>query len=188
MGYIGETSPVQRAPKYGPGPNWLPPRCIVVGCDQSSWGAMPVLLCSEHALLVWRSVQNWDDRALRPKSDALRETQRAAEERLPESGEIYFVYANGLIKVGWSSQAWKRLRTYGPDAEVLCLYPGSRADERDLHRTLTPYRAAGREWYEDCPFTRRLAQDAVDRYGPPRIAATTWTRPKPSALRPRSYR
>lgn len=102
-----------------------------------------------------------------------------------EQGQIYFVRINGMIKVGWSSRLRSRLKSYGASAEILCHYPATRQDETLLHRQLSPYRAKGREWYEDCRLIADLVDDSIERYGKPSIFPD-WTKPKPDTICSRS--
>jgi hypothetical protein len=82
------------------------------------------------------------------------------------SRPIYFLALDDKVKVGWTSNLEQRMKSYPPHSRLLVTYPGSRADERDLHRTLATSRVAGREWYERTPHietTIREAQLRLDR-------------------------
>lgn len=104
-----------------------------------------------------------------------------------EQGQIYFVRLNGMIKVGWSSKLRSRLKSYGASAEILCHYPASRPEERDLHRQLRPYLAMGREWYQECQLLVDVVAGVIQRHGEPTIFPA-WTRPKADlAAKPRSW-
>lgn len=103
--------------------------------------------------------------------------KRQEEVRGDSKGHIYFVRLNGLIKVGWSKAVHQRLRSYGPDVEVLTIYPGSRDDETNLHRQLRPSLAVGREWYEDNAILTDFVARAVAEHGEPEVY-DFWTRPK----------
>lgn len=94
-------------------------------------------------------------------------------------GHIYFVRLNGMVKVGWTRDLWKRLKAYGASAEVLCSYDGSRDDETNLHRQLRPVLAKGREWYEDGPIIADFIARAFKDFGAV-VPDTTgmWTQPK----------
>lgn len=80
-------------------------------------------------------------------------------------GDIYCLRLNGLIKIGWSSDLIGRIHSYGPRVEVLCTFPGSRADERDLHRALKACRAHGREWYEYRGEVKRWVAEMILEHG-----------------------
>lgn len=93
------------------------------------------------------------------------------------NGHIYFVRLNGLVKVGWSRDVAARLRAYGPEVEVLAVYPGTRDDETYLHRQLRPSLKVGREWYEDNAILADYVARAVAEHGEPNVR-DDWTRPK----------
>lgn len=176
--------------------------CILADCDRTvipdpdETAEYPI--CWEHSVEIWQMVQRRrhlptviglsaelsaaHDQKVQAKIEADLAEERAAF-LAQRNGDIYFVRLNGLIKVGWSRDLAKRLRAYGPDVEILCHYPGTRDDETNLHRQLTPYRAKGREWYEDCKLLHDLAQQAIDQHGPPRVVAE-WTKPK-QIIKPR---
>lgn len=109
--------------------------------------------------------------------------QAKAERKARIDGHIYFVRLNGLVKAGWSGDVAERLRAYGPDVEVLCVYPGTRDDETNLHRQLRPVLARGREWYQDGPVVADFVAQAVAQHGEPKVHVG-WTRPK-EIVRPR---
>lgn len=171
--------------------------CIVPGCgdqlgldtpppyrrDTDAW--LPV--CYRHRAVVVRmsefSVNQEMREALRETVATSRAIERSHEQAIREgslrenAGHIYFVRLNGLIKAGWSRTVHERLRAYGPDVEVLAIYPGTRDDETNLHRQLTPARARGREWYEDGPIVAGFVAQAIEKHGEPEVR-DTWTRPK----------
>jgi hypothetical protein len=72
-------------------------------------------------------------------------------------GTVYFVLRDGLIKIGWTRNLYKRLwalgrgssfipgLTVGP-VEILHTMPGSRWAETDWHHTFAEQRVAG-EWF-----------------------------------------
>lgn len=113
------------------------------------------------------------------KLDLLEESDGATQ------GQIYFVRLNGLIKVGWASRLRSRLKRYGAGVVVLCHYPASRQEETELHRSLRPYLAMGREWYEDCQLINDVIAKVIERHGEPTIFPY-WTAPKPDVVCKRS--
>lgn len=192
----------QRSARINRGIDWSV--CLVPGCGESlhmfgvplhhdphwrdhEW-ALP--LCLRHLFVAQRQAANVADHDAEVAVEALAkviekrqvkidaEAERAKREHLAKTtGAIYFVRLNGLVKVGWSRTVDARLQAYGPDVEVLCIYPATRNDETCLHRQLTPARARGREWYEDGPIIKAFVDEAVAKWGKPRVA-DLWTRPK----------
>lgn len=147
---------------------------------------------------IWQKVEQRDsERCDTPVQwsearEYIRDDQRAKRRkarRQPSAlGEIYFVQIDSLIKVGWTSKLADRVRSYGPNAELLANYPATRADEVLLHQQLAPARYRGREWYEDSPIVRDYIARAIQTHGPPRFAAINWSAPKGPTARPKRSR
>lgn len=148
--------------------------CLVPGCGRelkafgNLWHRDPerrdhtqsLPLCENHLSVAYTQACRRANDALMVKAvtQVLEHKEAKAAERDAASaeawkarttGHIYFVRLNGLVKAGWSRDVDQRLRAYGPDVEVLTVYPGTRDDETNLHRQLRPVLARGREWYED---------------------------------------
>lgn len=157
-------------------------------------------LCARHqAIIVNWATPAWHTADLRDMRERLarqwveREIKRerqadiAEENDGHEQGQIYFVRLNGMVKVGWSGKLRSRLKQYGASAEILCHYPATRDDETHLHRQLSPYRAKGREWYQDCKLIADIVAGVIERHGEPTIFPY-WTEPKADlAARPKSW-
>lgn len=154
-------------------------------------------MCSIHIAVIVRHVLRYPDRfpdvteaeaALEARAVQIGE-EYDAEQRDVEAafkrdlkagvvvGSIYYVRASGLIKVGYTLDMHDRLRAYGPGAELLVLYPGTRNDEKYLHRQLTPSRAKGREWYHEDAIVKRFISEALAEYGAPAFTRLDWTEP-----------
>lgn len=191
----------QRKAKIAGGLDWSV--CMVPNCG--SYVSSPpatmrdaeerLPLCIEHQMVAWRQVQRTNrepdviaaNAMLRARThikQQAREDELAARRKASIDGDIYILKTNGVIKVGWSRGVQGRIRHYGPETEVLCIYPGTRDDETALHRTFRPYLARGREWYEDCKIIRDYAEVIVEKHGEPRVH-DSWTRPKDPAVRMR---
>jgi len=182
-------------------------RCPIPGCIFPI--AEDALVCWQHSLQIWERVQTKHlesaGSAITTESVAAR-TARQADERKRrtqgslEPGWIYFLTLDDKIKVGWTANLEKRLRSYPPHARMVVTYPASRADERDLHRTLRQSLVAGREWYARTPQVleymrdvqltedKRHAEEAAYREAewrsiqPPRIANSRPIRPTRSEV------
>lgn len=117
-------------------------------------------VCAEHAVEIWEIVELRDQvpflrevlaTEIGRRDDiraACREAEKAETRKavtsLDAQGEIYYAKVGALIKVGWTSDLYQRMKSYGPEAELLACYPATRRDESHLHRNLTPSRAKGR--------------------------------------------
>lgn len=155
-------------------------------------------LCEQHANLAWGRIE-WRDtdrcHAEIPYAEARNyvrteaRAKRTAERRKPASmGQIYYVRVDGLVKVGWTTKLADRVRAYGPKAELVVNYPGTRADEAALHRQLTPARFRGREWYSDNDVIQMFIAQALEKYGPPRFQRIDWTEAPRQNIKPRRSR
>lgn len=137
------------------------PGCIFALDDEA-------LVCWRHSLQIWEQVQRQhlesagsavttesaDDRAARQAEERKRRTQSSLT-----PGWIYFLELDEKIKVGWTSDLEQRMKAYPPHAKFILKYPGTRADERDLHRTLRLSLVAGREWYSRTPQVLNYIRD-----------------------------
>jgi len=112
-------------------------QCDIVGIPGVKMPGMVV--CRDHALSIWSGVQHAN--AMVPKVKPLTKGGK------PIDGWIYYIRLDEKIKIGWTANLQQRIKSYPPHAVVLIEHPGTRYDERDLHRTFKPSRAAGREWY-----------------------------------------
>lgn len=195
-----EAAERQRTARINGGIDWT--ICIVPGCGNQLilWGvpehhdpamrdhsrALPI--CWDHMHVVRRQAERLRSNSLWTSSDArVEDYQREQHRRRHEAekqahmavldGHIYYVRLNGLVKVGWSRDVDERLRAYGPEVEVLCIYPASRDDETHLHRQLRPVLARGREWYQDGPVIADFVKAAQAVHGYPEFY-DTWTKPK----------
>jgi hypothetical protein len=54
---------------------------------------------------------------------------------------------DGLIKIGWTSDLYNRVRGFGGTGSILAWMPGTLDDEQALHRGLATHVARGREYY-----------------------------------------
>lgn len=199
----------QRLARMRVGIDWTV--CLVPGCGRSvaifgkpdrryderdSEASLP--MCHPHLVVAWRQIQKsagnptvvaaiQDADAEQRRKDDEREAHNLAQDQ-GGTGVIYFIRHNGLVKAGWTSNFFNRLKSYGPGAEVLCHYPGTRADETALHRQLRPALAKGREWYHDGDLVALFVKHAVERHGRPSITSVYWTEPKPDMVAQRRRR
>lgn len=83
----------------------------------------------------------------RARNDALRALQGSADLL------IYAVRTNdGLVKIGGSADIVNRLdHIKGGVSEILAIKPGTRHEERDIHRALSGHATDGREYYLPTP-------------------------------------
>jgi hypothetical protein len=133
---------------------YFPPgrvECCAPNCGRTAdkrLGALP--LCAKHLLSVEKRIvrvhrsEQWDVHALNPKM---------------YPGWVYFVMLGDAIKIGFSTQPDKRIRslaTYAVDTKttLLGLERGGRAKEKRLHRKFADWRidikGKSNEMFEPC--------------------------------------
>lgn len=136
-----------------------PYRCHMYGCRKPTMRAtLDCVLCIEHAHTAWSYYQRNTQPALMREAVAELKSEMKAEARQAKTaraaageGTIYYLRLHDTIKIGWTADLERRLKDYPPYAEVLAEHPGTRAEETDLHKTFTPSRTHGREWYQPTP-------------------------------------
>lgn len=128
--------------------------CVIPACDDYPLKGHHV--CMRHSVEIWQTVQRskGDPEVHQIAVELVADRERRAEEAHRKNiefnkqhGTIYYLRLDEKIKIGWSANLPQRLMSYPPHMVLLCDHPGTRADERDLHRSFKPSRAAGREWY-----------------------------------------
>lgn len=106
---------------------------------------------------------------------------------IPADGVIYALRIGGFIKIGWTSDLNKRMRQYPPDTTLLAVMPGTRKDEKRIHRRLAVHLAQGREWFAMTPPVMEWVKIVTDEHGMPEQPA--WSArpvqlPRPHSLKP----
>ena len=147
--------------------------CLMPDCESEVHRSNRFPLCLNHLLLVWRHVDRGETIASWQKEEgswttgepnkhvltedeieAQRLAQRQRQREIAtKPGTLYVLDAqNDVVKIGWTSrQLWQRLDQYPPHFRLIVSVPGTRADERDIHRSLKLSRSSGREWYSVTP-------------------------------------
>jgi hypothetical protein len=130
-------------------------------------------LCVAHALEVWREV---NAAQLATTGDLMPAVIPAAPEPEPRrpvpvtDGTIYYVKVGGShIKIGWTSDLTRRMTEYPPNTELLAAHPGTRAEERKMHKRFAVHRSHGREWYPLVPVILDHIKRVVAEHGVPDV-------------------
>jgi hypothetical protein len=82
---------------------------------------------------------------------------------------VYFIQADvgGPIKIGYSADVFKRLSSiqvgYPYKLEILLAIPGSRKDEKDLHKKLKAYHLRG-EWFNPNPQVLKTIKELEGKF------------------------
>jgi hypothetical protein len=82
---------------------------------------------------------------------------------------LYAIDLGGkAIKIGHTTDLAERIRHLANWSDVLAIKPGTRTEEPEIHRRLSPYVSDGRETYHRTPEVLALVNEwrAVYGYGP----------------------
>jgi hypothetical protein len=85
----------------------------------------------------------------------------------PRDEFVYFLQVGGHIKIGWTAQFEQRMRSYPPNSILLARHPGTRADEKQLHKRFAVHRSHGQEWYPLVPVLLDHIKRVVAQFGEP---------------------
>lgn len=102
---------------------------------------------------------------LRSQKEA-HEEQAAARRRMAE-GWIYYLLVADKVKIGYTKDVKRRLRSYPPGSPLLALHPGTKQLETDMHAKFAGSKAAGREWFLDTPELREHVKEVIAQFGEP---------------------
>lgn len=146
-------------------------KCCVADCENVVWRGERWGICTDHMIRVWRLIERrrirmgedpadrWTlpgDLEVEAGPDVERAAERAAKIKARPShqqeGTLYALDTgvNDGVKIGWTSrEVHRRLAEYPPTFRLIVTATGTRADERDLHRSLKLFRmeGMGKEWY-----------------------------------------
>lgn len=138
-------------------------------------------ICVEHA---WRAGQAAESAINHGRTSYRREVRRAseasevaevdeAEQRMKATGGvqpgwIYYLSVGELIKIGYTTDVRRRLRSYPPDAKLLAVHPGTTALEHQLHVEFAGCLARGREWFAPHKVLMRHIDQVIAKFGEPR--------------------
>lgn len=137
-----------------------PNRCCWTGCVFAADRSFKLPLCRGHAKHVFQVLD-----AAREAERALEAEQRAAERQKTEV--IYYAKIGGHLKIGYTSRLEQRMRSYPPNTELLAVHPGTREDERQLHRQFAVHRSHGAEWYPLVPVILEHIERVIAKHGKP---------------------
>lgn len=176
-----------------------PPHLAVALCafedctDRATYHNTP--LCREHAAQVWKLVEQQEPTEYRQL--VLGEVKPVAPKprksyRSNRPGHIYYLQVGDRVKIGFTTDLYRRMTEYPPNAVLLATHPGTPAMEKELHQDFRRYLADGREWFDPNPSLDTHLQKVLEKYPntmsiaqmrQPRNARTATLRPAFSAKR-----
>lgn len=89
------------------------------------------------------------------------------ETRRISPGWVYYILIADRIKIGYSIDVKRRLRSYPPDSPLLAMHPGTKLLESEMHAKFAGSKAAGREWFLDTPELRQHIKEVIEQFGEP---------------------
>ena len=140
-------------------------------CGRPSIADGPFPICSRHAVVLFRFMADTLDSAddmtrllvgFEDVDETRARTYRTERREKRESGVLYYLMIDGLVKIGYASDLDKRLTAYPPTAQLLATEPGDRSAEGARHREFAEYLSAGREWFTPGPRLRDYIESLRD--------------------------
>ena len=153
-------------------PRWQPPytipaearerRCVWPRCPKTRYAGSP--LCASH-LEIAHSV--WSIERAGKINPPIEIEASPLPAPKPVDGIVYFIRSGGYIKIGWTSNLDKRMKAYPPDTTLLAVMPGTRKDERAIHKRFAHLLTHGREWFPLAPQITEYIGQVTRQHGPP---------------------
>ena len=160
--------------------------CAWPDCDKSTPRTFAEnrlgVLCLDHAwshydamnqYLVWHS---WTDDSVaagmvaafkerQVPLDAYTDEERAEIKEALQYGWVYYLRVGDQVKIGFSTDVRRRLRSYPPGSELLAVEPGEKKLERRRHNEFAEWLVAGREWFQPSAELLQHTRDLVTLHG-----------------------
>lgn len=121
-------------------------------CNRPSMEGAPLAICFKHAMDTYSFLAAHlaaipDEVAESILGDV--ETRRLStwNADLPAGEHVYYVEADGLVKIGYTANLSQRMRAYPPSSVLLAVEAGGRDLERRRHAQFARYLKVGREWH-----------------------------------------
>lgn len=144
-------------------------QCVMPRCGSEVHRRNQFPLCMNHLLLVWKSVDSGEDISEWTKENGtwlfkvdhshvvteeeMEAKRLASRQKLRVAatapGTLYALDTGaGTVKLGWTGRPLhQRINEYPPHFRLIVSVPGTRADERDVKRSLKIFLSDGAEWY-----------------------------------------
>lgn len=128
-------------------------------CELSANPDLPFPICTRHALMLFRHLQEMLTTAQATTDPLDRATllttllahglddDERRWQRHDRDQVVYYVRVGDHIKIGYTSRLEQRIRAYGPTAQLLATEPGTRELERQRLREFADCLVGGKEWF-----------------------------------------
>lgn len=171
--------------------------CTWRGCTEMADASLDIPLCISHAFNAHTAYQAILDAKAARKAEIEEERHQnriARKEALavstakldaglplepsdPEPGWIYYLRNDGIIKIGYTADIFRRTQSYPPNAQLLAVEPGTKKLERARHSLFHAHLAWGREWFHEAPELTAWIASVVEKFGEPTDLGYTFTTP-----------
>lgn len=173
-------------------------RCAWPDCDKSTPKDFAErrlgVLCLDHAWSHYDAMNQyliWDGltedahvqsivaalKAREVKLDAFTDEEVADLKAELARGWVYYLRVGDQVKIGFSSDVRRRLRSYPPGSELLAVEPGEKKLERRRHNEFAEWLVAGREWFQPSEQLLQHTRDLVAMHGDPGHYAHNYREP-----------
>lgn len=142
-------------------------KCMWARCPQ--YGLGETRLCKAHLIIVVRHAKDVapDIAFLVAALSSGWQPVVQVQPKPRTDGTVYYLRSGGFIKIGWTSDLTKRMRSYPPDTTLLATQPGTRADEAAIHRRFAHLTTHGREWFPLAPQISEHIDKVIAEHGAP---------------------
>lgn len=146
-------------------------------------------LCREHAAQVWKIVEERESDRYRQlvRGEVKPAARKPAKKYLSNRpGHIYYLLVGDRVKIGFTTDLYRRMMEYPPNAVLLATHPGTPAVEKELHQDFRRHLAEGREWFTPNPDLDAHLQKVLEKF-PNTTSIAKMRQPmnrRPSTLRP----
>jgi len=164
-------------------------QCAWPACRE--YGLQPTRHCARHIALIAFYGLRYAPAEI--ALDIMRESAEkdadapAKAEDGPKMGTVYYLRSGGYFKIGWTANLEQRMKGYPPDTTLLATQPGTKKDERAVHRRYAHLISHGREWFPLAPEIADHIDRVVAEHGAPPVVDFTARRAKRTVGRQTQY-
>lgn len=124
--------------------------CAFEDCtDRATYHGTP--LCREHAAQVWKTVGDNESETylqlvrgdVRPPATDVKRKRYLSN----RPGTIYYLQVGDRVKIGFTTDLYRRMMQYPPNSTLLATHPGTPMVEKEMHQDFRRHLADGREWF-----------------------------------------
>ena len=137
-------------------------RCCWPDCFEWRPLDLTVPMCWKHSRITAEDF----GRACGVYDERIRSIESKSRPKSHARGKVYYLRVDGLIKIGYSSNVYGRLRAYPPSSELLAVEPGSMETERLRHGQFRADLKHGREWFRESDDLKSWITAVRQEHGP----------------------